>query len=97
MFNIFSFAVDLHVQHVQWKFFQSIKNSAMLNLFDIPYLRYVNNTICLTMLLPLVNKARRFILARWRPQQLSYSKWIFVVVCNSFSLSTPSKACPNGR
>ena len=32
MFNIFSFAVDLHVQHVQWKFFQSIKNSAMLNL-----------------------------------------------------------------
>ena len=64
---------------------------------DIPFLRHVNNTICLTMLLPLVNEARRLILARWRPQQLSYSKWIFVVVCNSFALSTPSKACPNGR
>lgn len=26
---------------------------------DIPYIRHVNNTICLTMLLPLVNSARR--------------------------------------
>ena len=45
MFSLFSFAVDLHVQHAQWSFNQEFRH---VEFIDIPYMRHVNNTICLT-------------------------------------------------